>query len=199
MTDPANVKQDVEAILAEFATRKDLLESFCAKTKVLIDAALEDANIRFQSIQARVKTKKKLREKYLEKPDYKRLDDITDLAGLRVITYYEDEIDLVVEVITREFALDPKHTNDRRKAEPDKFGYRAFNCVCSHSAERAKTVEYKRFAQVTFEIQVTSVLGHAWAEIEHVWYDLKDAYPDDIKRRLQRMAALLRSCGIRIS
>jgi putative GTP pyrophosphokinase len=105
MTDPANVKQDVEAILAEFATRKDLLESFCAKTKVLIDAALEDANIRFQSIQARVKTKKKLREKYLEKPDYKRLDDITDLAGLRVITYYEDEIDLVVEVITREFAL----------------------------------------------------------------------------------------------
>ena len=41
------------------------------------------------------------------------------------------------------------------------------------------------------EIQITSILRHAWSEIEHEWYDLKDAYPDAVKRRFYRIAALL--------
>ena len=36
-----------------------------------------------------------------------------------------------------------------------------------------------------------SILRHAWSEIQHDWYDLRDAYPDSIKRRFARMAALL--------
>jgi hypothetical protein len=34
-------------------------------------------------------------------------------------------------------------------------------------------------------------LSHAWSEIEHEWYDLRDAYPDSIKRRFSRLSALL--------
>src|SRR5882672_5894762 len=91
-----NPKADIETVLAEFDRRQEMLAALCAKTKSLIEASLQDANIRYQSVQARVKTKKKLREKYLdEKKNYRRLDDITDLAGLRVITYYEDEVDRV--------------------------------------------------------------------------------------------------------
>jgi hypothetical protein len=44
---------------------------------------------------------------------------------------------------------------------------------------------------VWFEVQITSILRHAWSEIEHPWYDLKEAFPPDIKRRFARMAALL--------
>jgi len=183
---------EVEVILAEFDTKKDILAEFCTKTKGLIEAALQDAKIPYQSVQLRVKSRKKLREKYLDSSkNYKRLDDITDQAGLRVITYYEDEVDKVADVIKREFDVDPVRSIDKRETEPDKFGYYALNYVCRHTHTRAADVEYKKFSDIWCEIQITSILRHAWSEIQHDWYDMKQAFPSDIKRRFARMAALL--------
>ena len=191
MSDATPGPQDVEKVLEEFEARKDKLEAFCAKTKGLIEEALQDAGVRYQSVQSRVKSKKKLREKYLDEgKNYKRLDDITDLAGLRVITYYEDEVDSVAEVIKREFEIDPVRSVDRRMTEPDRFGYQALNYVCCHLKKRLEDVEYKKYAGVWCEIQITSILPHAWSEIEHEWYDLRKAYPDKIKRRFSRLMAL---------
>ena len=85
---PVPPKAEVQDILDEFSRREDMLGAFCTKTKGLIEASLEDPKIRFQSVQARVKSKIKLKQKYSDPAkDYKSLDDITDLAGLRVITY----------------------------------------------------------------------------------------------------------------
>jgi hypothetical protein len=119
------------------------------------------------------------------------LDDITDLAGLRVVTYYEDEVDRVAEVIRKEFDIDPRKSVDKRETEPDKFGYNALNLVGKHLGKRESDVEYKKFANICFEIQVTSILRHAWSEIEHEWYDLKEGYPKPVRRRFYRLAALL--------
>lgn len=195
MTSPVDAtppKASVESVLAEFDGKKDVLAEFCSKTKTLIEAMLEDAGIRYQSVQARVKDKKKLREKYLDpKKNYCKLDEITDQAALRVITYYEDEVDRVADVIKREFAIDPDKSVDKRETEPDKFGYYALNYVCEYPERRTSQVEYKKFANVQCEIQIVSILRHAWSEIEHPWYDLKEAFPPEIRRRFARMAALM--------
>src|SRR5208283_1753529 len=95
------------------------------------------------------------------------------------------------KLIKREFTIDPDNSVDKREIEPDRFGYRAINYVCTHSSKRSTDVEYKRFSGVVCEIQITSVLTHAWSEIEHEWYDLKDGYPREIKRRFSRLIALL--------
>jgi ppGpp synthetase/RelA/SpoT-type nucleotidyltranferase len=185
-------RASVESVLSEFEGKKELLGMFCAKAKSLIEECLDDAKIRYQSVQARVKAKKKLRDKYSNpEKNYGRLDDITDLVGLRIITYYEDEVDLAAEVIRREFEIDLENSADRRNSEPDRFSYHAINYVCHHSAQRLGSVEYRRFSGLRCEIQITSILRHAWSEIEHDWYDLRDAFPAEIKRRFYRMAALL--------
>jgi putative GTP pyrophosphokinase len=190
-SDGARDAAGVEDILSEFEKKKDLFRSLGDKTKSLLEASLQDANIRYQSIQARVKTREKLRTKYANpEKGYRSLDDITDLVGLRVITYYEDEVDSVADVIKREFNIDPRSV-DKRDAYSDRFGYHAINYVCCHSDSRIASVEYKHFTGLSCEIQVTSILRHAWAEIEHEWYDLRESYPAAIKRRFARMAALL--------
>lgn len=48
-------KADVESVLAEFDGKQEVLAAFCAKTRSLIEACLQDAGIRYQSVQARVK------------------------------------------------------------------------------------------------------------------------------------------------
>jgi putative GTP pyrophosphokinase len=185
-------KIDVKDILAEFVQQKPLLEELCKRNKDLVEAILKHAKIRFQSVQARVKDPKKLEEKYLDpKKDYSKLDDITDQAGLRIITYYEDDVDRVAKVIQQEFQLDAENCTDRRETDPDRFGYRAINYVCSHLPARTGDVMYRDFIGLKCEIQITSILSHAWSEIEHDWYDLKDAYPREIKRRFYRLIALM--------
>lgn len=96
----------------------------------------------------------------------------------------------MAKVIEREFRIDSKNSVDKRETEPDRFGYKAINYVCEHLRKRISDVEYKRFGGVKCEIQITSILGHAWSEIEHEWYDLRDAYPPSVKRRFSRIAAL---------
>jgi putative GTP pyrophosphokinase len=195
MTDtekPEDPRADVETVLAEFDRKKEVLATLCETTKGLIEKCLQGDGIRFQYVQARVKNRDKLRAKYLDpKKNYRQLDDITDQAGLRVITYYEDEVDLVARVIKREFEIDSKNSVDKREVDPEKFGYYALNYVCRYLDARTKHIEYKAFQGVPCEIQIMSILRHAWSEIEHPWYDLKDAFLDDIKRRFARMAALL--------
>jgi putative GTP pyrophosphokinase len=194
MTNPESAPppDPIEKVLADFDQKKDMLETFCVKTETLIQDCLDDAQVRYQSIQSRVKRREKLRIKYLDpKKGYKQLDDITDQAALRIITYYEDEVDRVAEVIKQEFHVIPEQSVDKRETDPDRFGYYALNFACTHSPKRQADVQYKKFAELIFEIQITSVLRHAWSEIEHEWYDLKDSYPDEIKRRFYRQAALL--------
>src|SRR5258708_15617294 len=173
-TSDSDEKRDpVETVLAEFEAREDMLKEICVKTSSLIEDCLKDAQLRYQLIQHRVKKRDKLREKYLDpKKNYCKLDDITDQAGLRIITYYEDEVDRVAEMIKKEFTVDPDKSVDKRETEPDKFGYYAFNLVCTHADKRKSDVQFKKYANICFEIQITSVLRHAWSEIEHPWYDL---------------------------
>jgi hypothetical protein len=47
-------------------------------------------------------------------------------------------------------------------------------------------------AEARYEIQARTVLEHAWAEIEHdLGYRSRDAVPDAVRRRLNRLAGLL--------
>jgi putative GTP pyrophosphokinase len=187
-----NEQQDIDSVLLEFEGRKDQLAQFCNKTRGLIEECLRDAGIRFQSVQSRVKDKNKLRNKFRDSSKrYTKLDDITDLAALRVITYYEDEVDTVKEIIQQQFDIDMARSVDKRNTEPDRFGYHAVNLICTHLQRRLEDVEYKKFSGTCCEIQITSVLQHTWSEIEHEWYDLKESYPDSIKRRFSRLAALI--------
>jgi putative GTP pyrophosphokinase len=192
MTETGTPKASIDEVLEEFNAKEPVLEALCTRSKSLIEAILQDAGILYQSIQFRVKSVEKLKNKFLNpQKNYKQLEDITDLAGLRIITYYEGDIDRIAEIIKREFDVDVKNSVDKREVEPDRFGYSALNYVCQHSPKRAADVEYKRFAGIRCEIQITSILRHAWSELEHEWYDLKDAYPKDVKRRFYRIAALL--------
>jgi hypothetical protein len=52
--------------------------------------------------------------------------------------------------------------------------------------------EYRKFNDFKAEIQVRSILQHAWAEIEHdLGYKTKNAIPLQIRRRFSRLAGLL--------
>ncbi|HEY3988835.1 MAG TPA: RelA/SpoT domain-containing protein [Acidobacteriaceae bacterium] len=148
--------------------------------------------LKIQGITWRVKDREKLKRKY-ENPDksYFALSDITDLAGLRIITYLAKDVDLVAEIVRREFELDEKNTVDKRKGDPEKLGYQSLHYICGYSRKRIELLEYEKFNGIKFEIQIRSLLQHAWAELQHGAYDLQSNLPDEIKNRFSCLSGLL--------
>jgi ppGpp synthetase/RelA/SpoT-type nucleotidyltranferase len=160
----------------------------------LVRELLRARSIRVHSVNHRIKVKKDVRRKLNEKGDaYTSLADMHDLLGVRIITFFPDEVDTVSEVVENQFAVDFDNSVDKRELlDPDRFGYLSQHYVVAMHEKRAGLTEHARFADRKFEIQIRSILQHAWAEIEHdLGYHSREAVPKDIRRRFSRLAGLL--------
>lgn len=194
---PEGTSPDLAAALtAEYAQKRPLYRDYAKKCKDLIEELLRREQIRVHSVESREKDPQTLAEK-LNRADrqYRALTDVTDLAGIRIITYLLDEIDLVAGVIEREFHILPEHSvNKSQLLDPDRFGYLSLHYVCRLPDRRTSLPEYGAFADLACEIQIRSILQHAWAEIEHdLGYKTAESIPRHIRRRFSRLAALLES------
>jgi ppGpp synthetase/RelA/SpoT-type nucleotidyltranferase len=181
----------VDVILTSFDSRIKTFADLCNTTKALVETILQEKEISIHSAQSRVKEKSKLEAKYRDADkDYKSLDDIPDVVGLRIITYFPEEIDQVANILRQEFELIGL-PDDKRMAKINEFGYSALHMDCKYSAVQLDRTEYRRFNGLSFEIQITTILGHAWAEIHHGWYDMKSSSSPEEERRFHRLAAVL--------
>lgn len=183
-----------QKLLNQFENKRSVYVTFADHTKSLLETILQSKHIRPHSVTARVKTAASLKEK-ISRPqkNYKALEDITDLVGLRIITYFHDQVDQVAKIIEQEFNIDIEHSVDKRSTvSPDSFGYASVHKICALSPERLKLPEYARFKGMVCEIQIRSILQHTWAEIEHdLGYKNALSIPHRLKRSFSKLAALL--------
>ena len=76
--------------------------------------------------------------------------------------------------------------------EPDQFGYRSTHYSVRLLPDRAHLPEWRDFAQLRAEIQIRTVLQHAWAAISHaLQYKREFEVPSQFRRRLSRLAGML--------
>lgn len=183
-----------ERIIKEYMEKKPCYEGLNKKLQDLIKDLLDKCDIRIHSIEARIKSQDNL-EREIKKPDnnYKNLNEITDISGIRIITYFEDDVDEVADIIKKEFQIDEANSVDKRKLlDPDRFGYLSLHYVVEIKEPRISLPEYKEFKNIKTEIQIRSILQHAWAEIEHdLGYKTVLAIPRDIRRKFSRIAGIL--------
>jgi putative GTP pyrophosphokinase len=185
-------------LIEKYRSNLESFDAFRIKIEVLIKELLIQNDINFHKIESRIKDPINLEDKIQRKNDkYSDLKDITDLVGLRIITFFEDEIDKVAEILKSEFIIDTDNSIDKRKLESDRFGYLSLHYVLELTDERKKLTEYNRFKNIKVEVQVRSVLQHAWAEIEHdIGYKGEITIPDKLKRNFYRVAALLETADL---
>ena len=160
---------------------------------ILLKELIEQNSIPYHSIVSRVKDKDSLSKKIDSKDKYQSLDEITDIVGCRIITYFEDDVEKIVELIDNEFRIDKENSIDKKKMlDPEKFGYISYHIVCSINAERGKLVEYTNYKKIKFEVQIRTILQHAWAEIEHdIGYKSEVQVPSEFRRKFSRLAGML--------
>ncbi len=168
-------------------------ETYAEKMYMFLKERLEKLAIGVTYLHWRAKTVESFRNK-AEKDAYPDpLNDMVDLAGIRIIVPYEDIIQRIWTFIHDEFDVDPKNSYDRQfSLGPDSFGYRSVHLVVRIKPSRPDASDWTEYVGLKAEIQVRSLLQDAWASVSHeLDYKAAGHAPKELRRRLFRMAALL--------
>ena len=172
-----------QQILQEYLDNLPEFRKQAMQIYVAIKETLEKVGLIVASIEYRVKTEDSLAGKLeLKGAKYKSLADITDIIGLRVITYYSEDVDKVASAVDRLFEIDWDNSVDKRKLlEIDSFGYLSLHYICS-----------KEGFPYRFEVQMRTILQHAWANMNHdTGYKSGVEIPKVYLRNLSRLAGML--------
>lgn len=170
------------ALMQQFQERLPELQALAQQAYDLMHNALQEQGIYVTAMEHRVKTEQSLAGKLeLKGAKYKTIEDVTDLVGLRVITFYTDEVDKVAAIAKRVFDIDWQESVDKRKHQLNAFGYNSLHYIC-----RLKT------GGLRFELQMRTALQHVWSTIEHdIGYKGDVQLPPEFRRQFSRLAGML--------
>lgn len=162
-------------IIDDFIKRYNI--DFYQKQSQMIAEQIEDQLFK-RGIKAivtfRAKKRQRLRDKLIKRNTDNRyhslediLEDVVDLAGVRVSLYFPSERDIIDEIITDIFSVEKKKIFPTEAHTP-KHAKRFSGYWATHYRIRFKDENLvKHHGDIIAEIQVASVLMHAWSEVEH--------------------------------
>ena len=172
-----------ELIMEEYRENIPLFNQKMEEISSILRKSVSDAGLIVAALESRVKGEDSLAGKLeLKGSKYKTLADITDIIGIRVITFYVDDVDKVASAVERLFKVDWENSVDKRKIhEIDSFGYMSLHYICSMEG-----FPYR------FEVQMRTVLQHAWSNMNHdTGYKSGVSIPTRYIRNLSRLAGML--------
>ena len=191
MADASKVEKAVEW----YSRTRIVYEALAKKVESIVQEILESENINYHSVTSRAKSIPRYEKKASEDKYKEPISEIFDMAGIRVITYTDSDARRVHEIINESFEIYPKlSVNKSKELGIDRVGYRSIHCVGALGKNRSQLPENQIFKDIVFEIQIRSILQHAWAEFEHDRnYKFGGILPKDIRRRLSISAGNLES------
>lgn len=151
------------------------------------------------TVSGRVKDRdeclKKFERKYQRKcevdgVDYKITDYISDLLGIRAVCLYEKDVFRIRELIRDNFeVIEETDKTAAMEMSDATFGYKGLHMDLRLSARRLELPEYKRMADLRFELQIRTTVQNAWSVLDHK-IKYKKSIPYQLKRSINRLAAL---------
>ncbi len=143
-----------------------------------LEAALQSAGIRAM-VTSRAKNPDRLKAKVIRRnakrqTSYKNMreiyDDIADLCGIRVSLYFPGDRNKTGDLIADQFDIqDIRHFPEQ--SSPPTYNRRFSGYWATHYRALLKedtlTPAQRRYVSARLEIQVASLLMHAWSEVEH--------------------------------
>ncbi|NEG91665.1 GTP pyrophosphokinase [Leclercia adecarboxylata] len=183
-------EQSINSWIDENLPKFELLGKHIA---FIVENLLQQNQVEYLSVSYRTKTKEGILEKIGRKKYKNPIEELTDISGVRVILYLESDIAKVSDVIKSTFSIDVKNSMDNEgRLSSDKVGYRSVHYVCDIGEKRNTLKEYEYISGLNCEIQVRTMLQHAWAELTHDRnYKLGANLPLQIQRKINLYSGML--------
>lgn len=185
-------EEDADAYVKEFESKREFLKDFSLQLKSTIQNILDAEELKYFAVECRIKAPESLRQKLIDSTkEIKGLEDVQDLVGVRIITYVSSDIEKMRKMLRGNFDIQEEEGVEQRLGI-NMVGYRAHHMAIRLPPQRLQLPEYRKFEGVIAELQICTILQHAWAQIEHDQiYKPTSVLPDSIKRSFSLLAGTL--------
>lgn len=138
----------------------------------LVTETLDEAGINYLTVTGRAKSVSSFAIKAARldrgRPLYRKpLEEITDQIGLRVITYVHSDVQAVVDLLGTQIIVHDDRDMGQETAEEGRFGYASRHLLVGLDPARDVPPVYDLLPGRQAQVQIRTVLQHAWAEFEH--------------------------------
>ena len=165
----------------------------------LVTSILDDGGINYLTVTGRAKSVTSFAEKAARtvggRPSFADpLREITDQIGVRVITYVHSDVQAGADLLDDQVVVHDDRDMGRETASEGRFGYASRHLLVGLDDARASQPAYELMRGRQAQIQIRTVLQHAWAEFEHdIRYKgtIPDEHVPDFDRRFTLAAGLL--------
>jgi len=187
------LSRKAQNFLRAYAGERDKFESAAGLASRIVEDIARGTGSLVHVVSGRAKTTESLRGKFRRKRYKHPARETTDLIGVRVITYCSDEVDAIVTQLRQQLHVDATESVDKRLGLGlQAFGYRSVHLIARLRPGPAFTESHEFLQSHWFEVQVRSILEHAWAEIEHeVVYKSGVTQPKATLRRFASLAGTI--------
>ncbi len=162
------------------------VDEIVVKFEHLIDAYRKSGNYSpVEQVKGRLKSISSILEKCQKKgiPFEEFENHIEDIAGIRIICQFKEDIYKVVDIIKNRADMQVKEEKDYIE-NAKKSGYRSYHMIVQYTVE---TLRGPKVLHV--EIQIRTLAMNFWATIEHsLQYKYKKNMPENLKQRLLNAA-----------
>lgn len=181
-------------ILEEYREKRPVFKAIGRVVQEKLRQSLQENKLYVTAMESRIKEEQSLAEKLERKGNkYNTLNDITDLFGARIITFYSDDVDKISALVDNLFCVDWQNSVDKRKMhELDSFGYNSLHFVCRIPKELYTDPKMPEINEFRFELQMRTALQHVWATMYHdTGYKSGVEIPREYIRSMNRLAGIL--------
>lgn len=165
------------------------------------EQAVEELKIKFKALRAEMKRRDELspiefvtgrvkkissilaKAKLLNVPHDQLETGIEDIAGIRIMCQFVEDIYRVAELIRERSDMKVQYEKDYITNKKES-GYRSYHIIVQYPVQTALGVK-----PVLAEIQIRTLAMNFWATIEHsLNYKFKEELPEEVRLRLRRAA-----------
>ncbi len=209
---------EMEALIRDFVDLRCRYRAALTEVKTKLDILNEEFRVRYSRIpihhmESRIKSPasiaEKLHRKGLEPTAENAVRHLTDIAGVRVVCAYRDDVYTIAQLLTSQDDIRLLRSRDYIK-EPKENGYRSLHLIVEIPVFLSTGKQY-----LPVEVQIRTIAMDFWASLEHrIRYKVAFTVPEDLNRELfdaaqriaevdedmqrihNRMVALAESSGI---
>ena len=196
---PEPAEDPVRAAVREHAPPQPALADAAQRAVALMTQLLDEAGINYLSVSGRAKSVASFAGKAARQADGRQmysdpLREITDQVGVRVITYVHSDVDAVAELLASQVHVHDDRDLGEETASQGRFGCSSRPLLVSVDPERPLAAEQPELVGQQVQVQIRTVLQHAWAEFEHdIRYkgSVPEEHAGEFDRRFTLAAGLL--------
>jgi ppGpp synthetase/RelA/SpoT-type nucleotidyltranferase len=186
------MKKDVLQSIEFYNDHHKSLEELLNILKLEIREMLNENRNEFSIIEGRVKDKESYKKK-CHNPKYESpILEIHDLIGIRIVTSTTAQVKDIISALEHLYKVD--YLNSENKLEllgEDRFGYLSNHLICQLWDKEKYSVLKLNKCFFKFEIQVRTLIQHAWAQLSHDnLYKFEGHLNTSMKRKFYQLAGL---------